>query len=106
MSKKINITDKLEFNENPVIIIKDVELEINADAKTMLQIMGAFDAETEIKAALKSAKLLFSESGMKKLEKMGLSIKDFMTVIQTSMDIALGKESGEEPGEEKAHTTT
>lgn len=105
MGKIVDITDKLEFNENPVIKIRDVELEVNTDAKTILQIMGIFDAESEIQAALKSANLLFGNDGMKKLEKMKLSIKDFLAVIQTSMDIAMGKEE-KGTGEKKARTMT
>lgn len=104
MKKVVDITDKLEFNGNPVIKIRDVELEVNTDAKTMLQIMGIFDTESEIKAALKAADLLFGSKGIKKLESLNLSIKDFMAVIQTSMSAAMGNEDGTEPGEGKART--
>lgn len=106
MKKVVDITDKLEFNGNPVIKIRDVELEINTDAKTMLQIMGVFDTETEIKAALKSADMLFGTKGMKKLESLNLSIKDFMAVIQTSVSVAIGNEDSTEPGEGKARIMT
>ncbi len=40
MSKIVDITDKLQFEENPKLVIKDKELEVNADAATVLKIMG------------------------------------------------------------------
>lgn len=39
MAKVVNITDKLELEGNPHLVIKDEELEVNADAATMLKIM-------------------------------------------------------------------
>lgn len=46
MAKVVDITDKLSFDENPKIKIKGVEYEVNADARTMLEIMGYFQAKT------------------------------------------------------------
>ena len=40
MAKKVNITEKLELDGNPSLIIGKEELEVNADAATMLKIMG------------------------------------------------------------------
>lgn len=40
MAKTIDITDKLAFDENPKLVIKGKELEVNADATTVLKIMG------------------------------------------------------------------
>lgn len=42
MAKRINITDKLDFEENPVMEIGTLEVEVNADAETMLRLMGVF----------------------------------------------------------------
>ena len=39
MARKIDITDKLTFDGNPVLVIKGKELEVNADAPTMLKVM-------------------------------------------------------------------
>lgn len=41
MAKIIDITEKLSFDENPRIKIKSVEIEVNADASTVLKIMQA-----------------------------------------------------------------
>ena len=40
MAKCIDITDKLSFDKNPVLIIKGRKFVVNADAGTMLEIMG------------------------------------------------------------------
>ena len=40
MAKIVDITDKLSFDGNPKLVIKGKELEVNADAPTMLKVMG------------------------------------------------------------------
>ena len=42
MAKVIDITEKLDFDTNPKIAIKGKEIEVNADAETVLKIMGEF----------------------------------------------------------------
>ena len=43
MAKKIvDITEKLNFDENPVLKVKNVTIEVNSDAATVLKIMGLF----------------------------------------------------------------
>ena len=53
MAKKIvDITEKLSFDENPVLKIKDVTVEVNSDAATVLKIMGIFSKGTSAKEVL------------------------------------------------------
>ena len=40
MAKIVDITEKLSFEGNPRLKIKGRELEVNADAPTMLKVMG------------------------------------------------------------------
>ena len=40
MGKVVDITEKLSFDGNPYLMIKDKKLEVNADAPTMLKVMG------------------------------------------------------------------
>ena len=40
MSKIIDITDKLDFEENPRLKVKDIELEVDASAENLLKVMG------------------------------------------------------------------
>ena len=46
MARKVDITDKLCFEENPSLVIKGEVLEVNADAPTMLKVMGLMSADT------------------------------------------------------------
>lgn len=45
MARKVDITDKLSFEENPSLVIKGEVLEVNADALTMLKVMGLMSAD-------------------------------------------------------------
>lgn len=54
MAKKIiDITEKLSFEENPILVIKGKELEVNTDAETVLKLMGIIgDQEDTVKQFL------------------------------------------------------
>lgn len=98
MGKIIDITDKLTFDEKPKVKIKGTEIEVNADAPTVLKIMSVMGDDGD---PLKMYDLLFDKDNRTKLEKMKLSFKDFMKVIEISMDLATGEDSQEEmPGEQ------
>lgn len=93
MAKVVDITDKLSFEENPKLKIKDVEVTVNADAETMLRIMGAFGNESEMQASLKAYELMFSEKDRKKINSLKLPAKSLMTLIQEAMSLVMGGES-------------
>ena len=46
MAKRIDITDKLCFEENPVLEIGTLDVEVKADAETILRLMGVFSEKT------------------------------------------------------------
>ena len=52
MAKVVNITEKLEFESNPIIEIGTLEVEVKADAETMLRLMGIFAENSELEATL------------------------------------------------------
>ena len=89
MAKVIDITEKLNFDENPRIKIKSVEIEVNADASTVLKIMQT-SGKPEAKAIPEMYELLFGESERKKIEKLKLKFKDFSALIEAAMDSAVG----------------
>lgn len=93
MAKIIDITDKLSFDENPRLTIKEKEYEVNADAETMLEILGAFNTMTEVEAMKFSYEKLFSEKDRKALNK--LPFKDLTIVVQTAMTLVQGESEGE-----------
>ena len=45
MSKVVDITDKLSFDTNPVLKVKNESFEVQSDAETVLKIMGLFNGE-------------------------------------------------------------
>lgn len=103
MAKVVDITDKLSFDENPKLKIKDVEVTVNADAETMLRIMGAFGNESEMQASLKAYDLMFSEKDQKKINSLKLPAKSLMTLIQEAMNLVMGED---DQGEDQTRTTT
>lgn len=108
MARVIDITDKLNFEENPRIVIMGREFSVNSDAKTMLLVMNAFGTETEAKAINTAINLLFGEAAMEEMcaiEKEGrkLNMADLGIIVSTAMDLITG---GDGEGETQTHTTT
>ncbi len=98
MGKIVDITDRLAFDEKPKVKIKGTEIEVNTDAPTVLKIMSTMNEDGD---PLKMYDLLFDKDNRAKLEKIKLSFKDFMKVIEISMHLATGEDSQEEtPGEQ------
>lgn len=107
MAKRIDITDKLNFEEKPIIVVKGKEIEVNNDASTVLKILGRVENEgTENLSALTAmADMLFTKQGKKNLESLNLNINDYSKIIETAVGLAIGDE--ETPGElENAGTTS
>lgn len=97
MAKVVDITSKLSFKANPVIKIKGVELEVNSDAQTVLQIMGIYgNGNVSGVDMVKMRDLLFEKESLKKLEDLRLSFDDYTTVLRIAMNLATGDED-EEP---------
>ncbi len=93
MAKIVDITDKLSFDENPKIRIKGEEYEVNADARTMLEIMGVFSNKDQAAAAVEAYEKLYSEKDRRRIDKLKLPFKDFMKMIEFSMDLVMGEDS-------------
>lgn len=97
MAKRVDITDKLQFDGNPVLIIKGQELEVNADAPTMLKIMNLVSEDgVEINKIHEAYELIFPEESRRKIEEMKLSINDWQIVVKEAMILVTGEET---PGE-------
>ncbi len=105
MSKIIDITNKLNFEEKPIIKIKDVEIKANNDAMTMLKVFALFGENgngVEVKNILAIYDLLFDEENRKKIEALKLSFEDFSTLIMESAQSIIN--NGEEPDEGETAT--
>lgn len=98
MAKIVDITDKLDFDSNPKIMIKGKEYEVNSDAETVLKVMGILseDADTP-KAVMQVYDLIFSEKERKAITKLNLQFKDLRTVIETAINLIVDEE--EQQGE-------
>lgn len=92
MAKVIDITDKLTFEGNPYLVIKGKQLEVNADAPTMLKVMNYIGGEgVEIERINEAYELIFPEKSRKEIEKMRLSVPDWMVVVQEAVGLVLGE---------------
>ncbi|MGM0238519.1 hypothetical protein [Enterococcus sp. AZ103] len=98
MTKVMDITDQLNFEENPKIKVKDQELEVNADATTALKLMGIIGDGTQmnLEGISEICHLLFSEKEFKKIESMNLQFKDFTTIVKSAMSLVTGEVSSGE----------
>ena len=105
MSKLIDITDKLNFEEKLSVRVKNVDLAINNDAVSMLKVAALFeDGNGKSKDVIEMYHLLFDESEREKIEKLKLNMHDFNALISESAKIATGDLTDE--GEVQTPATT
>lgn len=91
MGRKVDITDKLTFDQNPALIIRGQELEVNADAPTMLKVMSLINGEGDDIEQIEAAyKLVFTEESRKIVEEMKLSVPDWMILVHEAMALITG----------------
>lgn len=98
MAKIVDITDKLSFDENPKVVVKGKELEVNADASTVLKIMGTLGDGENVQPndVVKMYELIFSDADREKIDKMKLQFADFRTLVFSAINLITGEEeSGE-----------
>ncbi len=98
MSKRVNLTEKLDFEGSPVIVVNDVEIEVNDDAQNVLKLMGLAADSSDVNAGTleKMADMLFTEEGRKNLNSLKLNMKNYTKVIETAMDLATGEYNDDE----------
>lgn len=109
MSKIIDITNKLNFEEKPIIKVKDVEIKANNDAVTMLKVIALFDERGEgesVKDILNIYNLLFDEENRKKVESLKLSFEDFSTLVMESAQFIANNGEESDEGETATPATT
>ena len=91
-----SLTEKLKFDDNPVIKIKDKKIEVKADAETVLSLVDILQTKGETQAAIESADLLFSDKDKKTIKSLKLGFNDYMTLLSTAISLALGEDPDEE----------
>lgn len=94
MAKIVDITNKLDFDANPKLIIKGKEYEVNADAETVLKVMGEISSIDKIapKSVVKMYELIFSEGARKDIAKLKLQFNDFQKVVESAIDLIVGND--------------
>lgn len=91
MGKVVDITEKLSFDGNPYLMIKDKKLEVNADAPTMLKVMDVLSAgESGPKEIMEMIDLMIPEESQKTLEELHLSFNDLVIVVQEAVSLITG----------------
>lgn len=97
MAKIVDITEKLAFDSNPKIKIKDKEFEVNTDAEVVLKVMGQFGENGNLSpsAIAKIYELIFSEEDRDEISKLKLKFNDFTALINEATDLIIGGEEGE-----------
>lgn len=96
MGKVIDITDKLTFDGNPKLKIKGVELEVNAEAPTMLKVMGLMGNEDPgIPEILDTYNLIFPEKSRQEIEEMKLIFNDLVVVIREGIALITGEDDSQ-----------
>lgn len=98
MGKVVDITEKLTFDENPKLLIKGKELEVKADAPTVLKVMDLMDSDAPgAKEIMKAYELILPEKSRKELDSMNLSFGDLIIVIREAIQLIIGDTSAGEP---------
>ena len=94
MSRRVDITEKLSFDENPCLVIKGKELEVNTDAPTMLKVMGIMSNDDS-----GTNELVFPQASRDVIEKeLKLNFNDLIIVVQEAFNLVLGEVN--KPGEQ------
>lgn len=92
MAKTIDITEKLNFEESPVLVVKGEKIHVNDDAVTMLAVMQLMGGDSPpVKDVMVAYEKLFSEKDRKVMEsKLKLKFSALMTVIQEAVALISG----------------
>ena len=94
--KRLDITEKLNFSEKPVLVVKDKEIEIDNSAVTVLKVMGLMGDEAGSKEILKAYELLFDKTARKTVDSLQLSFGDFATLVSAAIELVAGDSEGEQ----------
>lgn len=94
MSKKIDITEKLNFEEKPQITIKDVTVTINDEAETILKIIPLAD-NGSASDIVKILPMMLSDEDLDKVRSLKLNFEDYIVFIKQAISLVTGDAEGE-----------
>lgn len=92
MRRRIDITEKLSFEEAPVLVIQGREIHVNDDAVTMLSVMQLMgEKEPSVGEIMKTYEKLFPASDRKVMEQeLKLRFSSLITVIREAVELIAG----------------
>lgn len=96
MSKVVDITDKLNFEESPKLVIRGELYTVNDSAEAMLKMMVYFDDQPTAKTVVEVYEILFSEEDRNRINALKLNFQDLTTIIKAAMDLVRGADDDEE----------
>ena len=91
MAKVIDITDKLTFDGNPSLKIKGKSLEVNADAPTILKVMGLMGSgDPGPQEIVDMYEMMFPEKSKTEIAKLKLNFADLIVVVEAAVSLIVG----------------
>lgn len=107
MSKIIDITDKLDFESSPTVVVKGVELEINANASDLFSVLAIVqNGDMSPKTIQTLVEILFpSEETREKIRGLNLKPKTYEKFVLECAKIAFDNYDDTE-GEAQTPATT
>jgi len=93
---RYNLTDKMNFNDDPEIEVNGKVFTVKSDAVTVLKVMTLAKEKGEVEALVESFALLFSEKDQKAIEKLNLKMDDYITLMQVALALATGEDPDED----------
>lgn len=106
VAKKIDITDKLSFDESSSLVIHGEEYKVNDDAETAIKVMGLIGSGDDVTPGdiAEIYDLLFPEGDRERIMALKLKFRDYQTIVNEAMSLIIGTDE-DSTGEEKTHTT-
>ncbi len=95
-----DLTEKLRFDEDPVLVIKNTRLTVRSDAEVVLKLMDVLRQQGEAAGAGEAMELLLSPEDREKLRSLGLKLDDYIAVVRAAVQLALGADPEDEPSGE------
>lgn len=96
---RYDLTDKLRFETDPVIVIGETELTVKSDAETVLRLIDGIAEKGDAEGARMAADMLLGGDDRKKLAALGLKVDDYVTVVKAMVALATGRDPEAAPGE-------
>ena len=97
---RYDLTEKLNFGEDPKLVIKGTALTVRSDAEAVLKLMDVLGEKGEVAGAREAMELLFSAADRKKLAALNLKLDDWLEVLKAAVQLAMGTDpEAPQPGE-------